>query len=753
MLLYQVAGFIDALVSEKLTKSALKSLLQEKLKAGAHPFFVEQVLRYVAQYDLPQSANLRTAAEDMVKQAQHRKGKVIPAGGTNVRNPLNRVYELGEKQGEDTPLLKGEGILQGVLVESFSNFVHEVRNHMDIGGGRMSGTMKGWFGMISLLCKHPQATVCLLDNALHLSYGLLERFDDVGSKPEQFLSAVQSEFFKSRIAAQGLSKTTLDLLDIWTEKSAYRFFGLLVELLRAAQDEQTDSAPATTVLRSLLNSGGGRSAKAKEVFCYPLRLNGKSHVTAEDMLTVMRFTFYMVDELRAELPAVSTVHAIAKWLKITTPANREDLICYLAFASKGALGIDPRCEFLLEELLGHEAWKALCELADPKHWGESRQIGPGFKMHAKLDSTIPEYTVYVEKLRAIQFENHNTRLAELVDQQVHDSGHTPQEARDACDRVVNLLAGDTIFTSTHLRLEWMRVKRLADEFLGAHIPRIDVAIHPKFGESGTACKFRIFFTEHPNDQISGLMDPEGKIELNNIAVLTPFGRNGIRAAVLESLGAILIPRYLERIPSPLRRGCGGNFTGEVWAARPTIHTLGQVTEEQEPQGPSFGNRINPVIALLVFEWLTGGAADCPFRLYRKVKERVEEAQTDDTYYIGWDSAKQQLLMERVTLSQVYLRTVRAHTKPVGVKVDKNGKVVVQQVSDRAKRNYRRFLSDTGRQLDMSPVRKTYELPGGVRIVLTLERTFNQGTFNTLDEVWAMIPNLTLKANAQHSFKF
>ena len=54
---------------------------------------------------------------------------------------------------------------------------------------------------------------------------------------------------------------------------------------------------------------------------------------------------------------------------------------------------------------------------------------------------------------------------------------------------------------------------------------------------------------------------------------------------------------------------------------------------------------------------------------------------------------------------------------------------------------------------MSPVRKTYQLPNDVRIVLDLARTFNQGTFNSLDEVWDMIPDLTLKANAQRSFKF
>ncbi len=748
MLLYQIAPLVDFLSGKKPSRSALGSFLQEKLKAGMHPFFLEQILIFVAASCPAWEDDLIDAAVGVSTRNKGRMQQVPPSPGHRVQDPLNRIYE-----NLDTPRNTDVGIIHGIVVEACMNLIQA-----KIGESISRGGWKDWMTTLSFVCKHPQCPVAVLDNAAHLTFALVEQDGRFPKGMAELFDAIQQEFFVRRVRQIGLKGVVRELVETWNSDSAYRFFALLVHLFHAATDPTRPLGvddPGTTILRTILDVKDKSLAQAKkQILDYPLFATPEDKKADHDTsMLASRAAQVLLEMLKAELPAVDTVHSIARLLKTVNYTNREQWVAYLAFQAKSTLGIDPRSAELLESLLGHEAWKALCELANPEHWAANAKVAEGVRIYSGLDASLEEYQVFFGKLRAINFDHHNARLAELVDRQVHSSGHTPEEARGACERVVNLLAGDTVFTSTHLRLEWMRVRRRADEFLGSHIPRIDVAIYRQFGESGTACKFRIFFTKFPDEQITGLMDPEGKVEFNNIAVLTPFGRNGLRAAVLESLGAILIPRYLERIPSPLRGGCGGNFTGEVWAARPTIHTLGQVNKDPEPQGPSFGNRINPVIAHLVFQWLMGEAADCPFRLYRKVKERVEETQTDDTYYVSWDSAKQQLLAERVTLSQVYLRTVRAHTKPVGVKVDRDGKVVVQQVSARARRNYRRFLLDTGRQLDMSPVRKTYELPGDVRIVLTLERTFNQGTFNSLDEVWTMIPDLTLKANAQRSFKF
>ncbi len=747
MLLYQIAPLVDFLSGNKPSRSALDSFLQGKLKAGAHPFFLMQLMIFVSASCPDRADYLTDAGIRALKRVKDRLQQVPDVPGTEVQDPLQRIYDA-----PDVPRKTDEGIIHGVVIESCMNLIQS-----KVGGSIPTSGWKNWMGTVSLICKHPQSTVAVLDNIVQLTSGMVEQDSRFPKGMAEMFEAIQQEFFQRRAQQIGLKRLVGELVETWSLDSAYRFFALLVHLFLAATDPAQPlgaDVPGTTILRTILEIKDKSLTQAKkEILDYPLFSASEADTDYDTSMIVSRAAQVLVEMLKAELPAVETVHAIAKLLKTVNRTNREQWVAYLAFQAKPTLGIDPRSADLLESLLGAEAWKALCELSNPKHWGTNVQVTTGFRLYTGLDTTSEEYRVFFGKLRAIDFDHHNTRLAELLDRQVHASDHTPKEAKDACDRVVNLLAGDTVFNSTHLRLEWMRVKRRADEFLGAHIPRIDVAVHPKFGESGTACKFRIFFTELPDDQISGLMGPEGEIEFNNIVLLTLFGRDGLRAAVLESLGAILIPRYLERIPSPLRGGFGGNFTGEVWAARPAYHTLIQVQENPDPVGPSFGNRINPEIARLVFLWLTGEAADCPFRLYRKVKEKPEGEQTEDTYYVGWDSAKHYLLSEKVTLSQVYLRTVRAHTKPVGVKVENDGTVVVRQVSDRAKRNYRRFLSDTGRQLDMTPVRKTCELPGGVRIVLTLERTFNQGTFNSLDEVWVMIPDLTLKADAKRSFKF
>jgi hypothetical protein len=86
-------------------------------------------------------------------------------------------------------------------------------------------------------------------------------------------------------------------------------------------------------------------------------------------------------------------------------------------------------------------------------------------------------------------------------------------------------------------------------------------------------------------------------------------------------------------------------------------------------------------------------------------------------------------------------------------MDKAGSIVVRQVSEKALRNYGRFLHNGGRQLDQRPVRKTYQLPNGGRLVLDVARTFNQGTFNSLDQVWDVVPDSSLKARAKGQFKF
>lgn len=294
----------------------------------------------------------------------------------------------------------------------------------------------------------------------------------------------------------------------------------------------------------------------------------------------------------------------------------------------------------------------------------------------------------------------------------------------------------------------MTVKRHPNEYLGTLFPIVEVAQHPKLGENGAACIFRISFPEMPDKPVLGELNAEGHIKLDRISAITLEGRQALQAVAAQTLAAVLVPRYLEMFPPKTKSGFKIIYTGEVWASRPVIHLLGELREDlnENEQRISGGSRIHPEIARRLFAWLLDEELDCPFRLFREIKKLVHGVQ--EIYFTTWRKAKDELRARNANLSDAYIRTVRAYTRPVSVFINQGGDIVVQQMSNRAMRNYERFRSDIGRELDLSPVRKTYLLLGEKRIVLNVPRTFNQGTFDSLAEVWKMIPDLSLKKRAE-----
>ncbi|MBI3231832.1 MAG: hypothetical protein HYZ51_01990 [Candidatus Doudnabacteria bacterium] len=182
----------------------------------------------------------------------------------------------------------------------------------------------------------------------------------------------------------------------------------------------------------------------------------------------------------------------------------------------------------------------------------------------------------------------------------------------------------------------------------------------------------------------------------------------------------------------------------------TILDLSEPVEEDNAGFLSGSTRINPLVALRLFRWLLDEELNPPFRLHRKSVDKPEGRE--EVFYPTWREAKEQLKARKVGLRDVYFRTIRAHTRPVAAKVDVSGTVTFQRMSEAAQRKYELFVQDIGRQLDCTSVRKTYLLPGGIRIALDVPRTFNQGTFNTLEEVWHTIPDSSLKARARSSFR-
>ena len=734
--LYNVSLLVDALSSAS-TKKQLLEVVQKYLNAGAHPFFLQQGIWHI-HWHLPEPTV--DAAQGIVKSANHKFAEVAKPGH-GLPGSLNRVYSPDGK-----PLQVLEGVLQGAFLEAFAQLAqwHALRQ-------LPRNWQADWDKVVKQMLKHPAANLALVDNILHLDNsfgeGIESGFSGSFTKLIESHSHLAQSFIEKRAKQLGVPKVTEEFLALWTPQMAFRVFSLLRQWFEAPSISATHPAE---FLRSLLanyqDGKGFLKQTAKEFLHY--RLNPKGEFA--DFYVANTAQQLWIRLIKGDLSQPATFHSVVRWLRIAPADNWELMVLCLAFLPTAKLQMDSRTEHLVEELLGKDAWKALTVLTDPKHWRDPGKLIPGF--HSGINVTSPQYLLFSQKLKESggHLRKHDARLAEAIDTYVLGSGVSEVQAFGAWEQAVNLLAGDTLFATSHLRFEGTQVPRKADEFLGAEIPRIDIARHPSLGDNGAACKFKIYFTDFPDSQVTGRMDQEGEVEFDNIAVLMPLGRHSLRAAIAETLAALVIPQYIAQLPHRGNIGGGIAFTGEVVAARPTIHILGKLGEK-DPEGGPVGSRINPTIAEWIFLWLLGKDSSRRYKFYRQAVENVEG--TDEPFFVLWEEAKDLLHRRQIHLRSVYTHTVRAHTKPVGVRLVDNT-IVVDQVSERAKRNYQRFVKDTGRELDMKTlVRKTYTTPGGGRLVLDLARTFNQGAFNDLEEVWQMVPDLSLKALAKQTFKF
>jgi hypothetical protein len=303
----------------------------------------------------------------------------------------------------------------------------------------------------------------------------------------------------------------------------------------------------------------------------------------------------------------------------------------------------------------------------------------------------------------------------------------------------------------------MKLERKSWEFLSSKFPLAQVAALPVTSTpKGAECRFRLYPASDSEHPISGSMDTEGKIKLDDIAVITPLTRMALQAMVVQTLAAVMVPRHIEQLAKTVVKGPALIWEDEVFASRPVIHVIGELGKKQEDddEEPIIDtlHRIHPKIAMLLFQWLLDEENDWQPQLYRMFYDEMEGGKKE--YFCApWSNAKNLLKEGKVPLSEVFHNTVRAHTRPVPVYMDKAGSIIVRQVSERALRNYERFLRYGGRPLDQRPVRKTYILPNGGRLVLDVARTFNQGTFNSLDQIWNMVPDFSLKIRAKKRFKF
>lgn len=729
-----------------------KEILQGRLRQGVHPFFLQQL--YLLVWKM-QALLLGTGETHQTEQAllgrQAQKLQQVPESWADgLSRSVSRIYERGwvPRRGLD------EGVLHGALLECARDF-WSTRSK-----GVPSAALGGeYISVFERFLHHPDTDARLLSNFYFLGAFLSGAFQQEGLRAVDVeLEPLVRAYLKSQVHCHEVEKVTIDLLATWSDSGSWIFWVLAYQLLLGVEEMRSNQPLGatqflTTILdQSQVGKGQIRSSAARVGALYPLMFKGANEKGVRSVLIAKT---QLVEQLKQELPNVSTYHAIVRWLQVLSPHRREGLILELLFQGLAECpwGIDERAEYLIEELLGSEAWQSLCLFQDERFWKKSGKGEGGIRsFRAGPDRSAPEYQLFLSQLQKAQLNKHDWQLAETTDRNITKSPVTNEEAKKVWEEAVGLLAGDIVLSVTHLQTQLLSLPRRSEEFLGDVFPVIKVGEHPTLKQNGAACRFSIDLPDLPDRPLTGALDAEGKMSLDRICALTPTGWMALQAAVAQTVAALVIPCYLEMAPIRGERGGGLTFTGEVFARRPVIHTLGDLSEprDEEIDVISGSTRINPGVALWLFQWLLDEDLRCPFRLHRELVDKPEGRE--ERLYPTWREAKELLKAKKVGLRGVCFRTIRAHTRPLAARVAESGTVVFQQMSDAAKRKYDFFVRDIGRELDLTSVRKTYLLPGGVRVVLDVPRTFNQGTFNTLEEVWQMVPDRTLKARAKQSFK-
>jgi hypothetical protein len=408
-------------------------------------------------------------------------------------------------------------------------------------------------------------------------------------------------------------------------------------------------------------------------------------------------------------------HAYIRWLQLNTCRLVEYLLTgyLMPETERGILDIPPAAlealEEIVEQLYGQEYWKIFCATKFPLVAGSAEE----------------------DRYRAAQItarpERHVCEVAESVEKMAHGSGYTLEDLYARTERLLDMLSGDVfhIKTTTHLQPTWMPVERRSKDFLSKEVEAIELRRHPGLPERGPACEFRLHLAGSSH-VVHGQLDNEGNLAFFDILVLNTAGGTAVQAAVLQALADILIPHYVPGSAERGNNGGGGTILSELAAHRPIIHEEGVIGAEPPVETINSINRIHPTVARWLGEWLLGRRTDIEFDLFEKASEKRPRFKK---LLLGKDD----LGPGRRGLESTYIRSVRAHTLPVGARfVD--GQLVSRTQSSWSRENYAQYIKDGGRALDFTPVCKTYLFPGtDRRVALDVERTFNQGTFMTIAE--------------------
>lgn len=763
---YDFGLFLDELDSD-LRHKVVEGLITKYLKAGVHPYYIAQTIRIASTYlSFQMKERLTKHVDYLLKSSFSQKEAVPEPWEPRMRRAVSRLYD----QSGNYHAISDQGILFGVIVEFFADAAELFRQ------GRLEDINEACGWLAERVLEHPLADFGVLDSLKHAVNSLHEHVEGetIAALPfqatlfgEDFQAARLSakkqkktqdafvRFLKNRISSSPIQEIVREILENWTDKAPVRVYSVLTWVM-AIHSKVEPNLPHTKVLNALLwtslHGGSRASHAAKQILrAYPtdslLAKHPVHHASLHvaDSFSALEMVTTLIYWLKSELPTLETRHAIIRWFQ-QVPEKIEDYAIFLAFGSSST--IDPNAEILFEDIFGPKTWEAVCSFQDPSLWNLTADIYPGRPFRSGIRKETPQYRAFHKAIGDSNLKRHQPSVAEKFERDVFAHHVSAVESQKIFDSHLNLLSGEIVMAVTHLRDEWMRIKRKQNEFLGSLYPEVEICRYKRYGDNGAACRFR-FKVSGSSLTLKGALTPEGEAELENTPILNDQSKLALQAMIVQAVCSILIPQYTDVLPSLPQGGQGFPAYRMPLARRSVVHTVGKVEVNGQDRIESAGTKINPIMVELLFRWLIGEKSDYSFRLYVREKERI--ADESEAYFITLREAKEKLLARAVALDDVYLRVIRAHTRPAGVYLDETKTLRVKKMSARAKRNYDRYRSDGGRELDFSAVSKTYIVPGNIRVPALVPRTFVQGSFASLREALEFMLDPELKARAKQSF--
>lgn len=767
--LYDFGSLVDSFAND-LRPKAIERLLVKYLKAGAHPYFLKQTIRLATtEFSSQKKAAINDLADSILRDSFFHREVVPEAWGIQTRKAVSRICEQpGKSQKISDP-----GILYGVIVEFYADVVQLFRE------GNLKNITEEMEWLSEKVLGHDLADFGVLDMLQHAINSILEYVEGesiealpfavtVGGhdsssllakvKKRERIEEIIYQFIWNRISKQSIQETISEVLETWNEKAPVRVFAVFIILLDIFSKVEKE-LPFTKVLNFLLSISPHGDSRSSHAARRVLRREGfgkmqiHQYVNAFPSLQCANALYSLliinslVSDLKEELPALQTRHAIIRWLK-RVPEQIELITFLLMF--DGSAKIDSRAETLFEDIFGKGAWEAICAFQDPSLWEMTEDIYPGFLYRGGVKHTTSQYQVFREALRKSNLKRHELVVAEGFEQIVEATNFSLEEMLRILEYHLNLLSGEIVLAATHLRDEWMSFRKKPDEFLGAAFPEIEICRHKLFGDNGAACRFR-FKIPGLATKLQGSLSPEGEAELENTPILNDQSKLAIRTMITQTVCDVLIPHFADTLPSLTHGGQWIPAYETPWTRRPVVHTVGKIEEDSENDRiESTGTKISSVMVELLFKWLLDKQPDYSFRLYIIDEEKI--AGESEFYFRILQGAREKILDGKLELNEVYMRVVRAHTRPAGVYLDETKTLRVRKMSVRAKRNYDRYRTDGGRELDFSTVLKTYIVQDCIRIPVLVPRTFVQGSFASLREAFDFIFNRELKEKVRQTFK-